>query len=201
MGLRVLWIGDSILEGMAPNLPDAYRESGWAVDVRAESHSGWSTARWLREGDIARLVAEFNPFIVVVALGTNDEGEERNPDRYAANIQAMVDLIGSVNGAATIWIGAFTGPGIAARYRVIESVLGDLSIDGSMLMPGVSMASEIHPNAEGYKLLARRAVQAVWALTNEDRPIHISMGGVGGSAALPILAGAFVGAVLVALIV
>jgi len=197
--MRILWIGDSILLGMARHMAEAYAEMWPDLDpeVRIEAVEGWSTARWLRDGNVPGLIAEFDPFLVVIALGTNDEGEESAPERYAANIRRLSEQA-AANGAGVLWIGAWTGTGIHERFRIIESVMEDLAIDGSKLMPGVSMSNEIHPDADGYALLARRAVQSTRWYLEAPRPVRISTRS-SLSFAVPVLVGAAAAAILLAL--
>lgn len=197
--LNVLWIGDSIMQGMAGNLPAAYEA---VVDplpeaVHVSAESGWSTGRWIRDGDVRGLLVRYHPDLVVIALGTNDEGEEHAPERYARNIARLADLA-SADGATVIWIGAFTGTGIEPRFRVIQDVMGDYAIDGSSLMSGVSMHSEIHPDGPGYHTLARRVVQAVESrLASIQRPRQPR---ATSSGVVPVVAGAVLGVLALALL-
>ena len=159
---RTLYIGDSILEGMSRPLFDIYlRILTPSVDfVKMESRSGWSTRRWLREGDVLSIIKEFKPTTVVIALGTNDEGEQDNQAGYKDVVRRLAGIAGR-DGAQVLWIAAFTGTGIQERFKLVREVVGANAIDGSSLMSGVSMANAIHPNQAGYETLAMRVVEQV----------------------------------------
>lgn len=163
MGPRLLFIGDSISEGMAPSiyriLDDGHHGTGEAL---IEARSGWSTRRWLREGDLPGICSSFRPTVCVVLLGTNDTGEEMNAHGYAQAVRRLRDQA-AASGAVVYWITAFSGTGTRERYPTVASVVGERNtIDGARLMDGVSMSGDIHPDAAGYRLLAARVVDALW---------------------------------------
>lgn len=161
--MRWLLIGDSILEGMAPHLGPLL-EAAYSEDaVQVVAFEGWSTRRWLREGDLVARVRDFHPGRVVIMLGTNDEGEERGPTGYATAVRQLAVEAGS-GGARVYWISAFSGTGTASRYRIIRREIPG-AVDGASLMHGVEMAGEIHPNPRGYRTLALHVAEAIVRLT------------------------------------
>jgi len=155
-------IGDSILLGMSPAIHRAFRSSRPQDGVAIFATSGWSTRRWLSEGDLGAKVREYRPDVVVVCLGTNDEGEERNPERY----EQVVDRFkadAAQTGARVIWVTSFSGHGSAERYAIVRGLLGDRdTISGLALMDGVAMSGEIHPTVVGYGTLADHLLQTIW---------------------------------------
>ena len=168
---RILFIGDSILEGMAPHvyriLDDGRHGSG---EARIDARSGWSTRRWLNEGELRAIVAAFRPSTAVVALGTNDEGEEANPTSYAERVVRLRDQAAEL-GAQVIWVTGFSGSGLERRLRIVQGALGArATIDGAGLMPGVSMSGEIHPSEAGYRVLSFRFVTAVFDRIGSEKP-------------------------------
>ena len=185
--MRWLFIGDSILDGMAPSIASLYRSRRPRDSVTVLANSGWSTRRWLLDGQVASRVADERPDVVVVALGTNDEGEEGNAEGYGLVVDHLKAQASS-RGAKVYWVTSFSGPGSAERYQVIRGVLGDeRTISGLALMSGVEMAGEIHPSVVGYPTLAKHMLDAVWS-----RVVPSSHGGV----FLPLAIGAVVAGVV-----
>jgi lysophospholipase L1-like esterase len=164
--MRWLLIGDSILEGMAPYLAELLAAAYPSDAFRVLAFSGWSTRRWLREGDLAAVVRDWRPGLVVIMLGTNDEGEERSAS-YASSVRDLAAQATSL-GAELYWIAAWSGTGTAARYRIIRRIL-ETAVDGTGLMRGVEMSGEIHPSSRGYRLLALHTAEAIVRLVEGTR--------------------------------
>ena len=170
-----LFLGDSITVGMAPFIQQSYEASRPRDAVTILANSGWSTRRWLSEGDVGAKVREYRPDVVVICLGTNDEGEERNPERYEGAVDRL-KADASMLGARVLWVTSFSGPGSADRYRIIRGLLGDRdTISGLELMRGVAMSGEIHPTIAGYGTLTGNLLPAVWGR------VGASVGSVGAS--------------------
>jgi hypothetical protein len=181
-----LFIGDSILIGMTPYIKRSFMASHPGDGVTIIANSGWSTRRWLREGRIGAKVREYRPDVVVICLGTNDEGEERDRDGYELAVDSL-KADAAMLGARVIWVTSFSGPGSDERYQIVRGLLGDRdTISGRALMSGVEMSGEIHPTIAGYGTLTGHLLPAVWG----------RVGAGGGSASTSVLVPLAVGAIL-----
>lgn len=181
-----LMLGDSLLVGMAPFIQPAFESDHPRDGAVILANTGWSTRRWLADGDVRGKVREYHPDVVVICLGTNDEGEERNPEGYEQVVDSL-KADAAMLGARVIWVTSFSGPGSADRYRIIRGILGDRdTISGLELMHGVEMSGEIHPTVAGYRVLAGHLLHEVWRRA----------GAGGGGAAASVLGALAVGAIL-----
>lgn len=147
--MRWLWVGDSHLEAMRSQIRDltAARGIGGMLSYRR----GWSSARWLREGDVPGLIARAQPNVVAYVLGTNDD---------PTNADALRGLVQAARGLRAVWIGPFSTDRHDAEFR---AALGSVFVSGSGLARGLPFQSggNVHLTVEGYRQLAPRLVAAV----------------------------------------
>jgi lysophospholipase L1-like esterase len=166
--MKWLWIGDSLTDGMRPGLraESATRGIGGSISAAV----GWSTARWLREGDPAGLVRRAGPDVVIAVLGTNDEAFDEAATRA---------LVAAAGGRRVLWIGPFHTTARDADYR---RVLGGANfIAGAPLAVGLTRSQDgLHFTVEGYKVLANRCVTAVLARLRRSRWYVVAGGALAG---------------------
>lgn len=144
-GARVLLIGDSLAQGLAPPLMQLARTDG--VHLTARGRQSTTIAQWADQPWLAQALAE-GPFaLVLVSLGTND----MKLARPAAEAAALDRLLGRIRatGALVVWIAPptmpFPDPGVralVASTRVPTFPSETLSIPRS--------ADGIHGSIAGY---------------------------------------------------
>jgi len=145
---RILVIGDSLTEGMAPFLGPAGDEYG--LSVVGVGRVGWTTGRWVREGDVPSLLEAYRPDVVVYALGTND-------DRVSET--AVRALLAAAEGREVRWVGPFDSGRLDAA---LGSLLGSRFVSGVPLGDGIPRTPDgVHMTRDGYSMLARRLVGAL----------------------------------------
>lgn len=155
--MNVLWIGDSITEGMTPTLKTLLGKLGWAGAIFGKV--GWSTVRWLRYGNLNALFNRYHPDLVVLALGTNDE----NTAEFREAAFALDEGARAV-GAKVVWIGSFIDQDINNNLRLWFS--GRVA-DGVSLAEGLPRSADgVHFPVASYPELADRCVDAVRRLTD-----------------------------------
>lgn len=189
---RILVIGDSITNGMAPYLPRAFSRMV-PTSVVVEAKDGASTRWWWKEGRIFDAVSRNRPTVVVLALGTNDVGEESNRASYELLWDHAITDAGSM-GATVVPVGPFSGPGASERNRIIAGV-NNLAVNGLVLADGLETvgAMDIHFTAAGYQVLAGRLGEAVYNVTSG---LGAPRASTHGSPIGPIIAGLGVGGLI-----
>jgi len=152
----VLFLGDSIMEGMAPFLgPAAAMQGARRVGVYSKSGSSaadWQANRWARE-----LVLEFRqPRIVVVALGTNVSG--RTEADFAASVAGLISNAQEAWPFEAIVVGPFAEDDDGRRNRALRDLFGPRFVDGYALAQGLPRAGvgDVHFTNDGYRRLAER---------------------------------------------
>lgn len=158
---RVLLVGDSHVHGLAAPFKALAKAAGW--DVIHYSNIGKSTAWFARQNVLASLVAQYDPRVVVIVLGTNDEGAERNPSDYRRNIETVLLQAGH---SKVVWIGPPTilrsaeeDEGAARRNNIIAQQPGMLAVDGRAITADLTPLRSpdgVHFTVRGYKSWAER---------------------------------------------
>ncbi len=100
---RVLVLGDSILNQSADEVRSSLEQRGWAPTVVA--YGGSAIGQWTAA--LPRLLAEHDPSIVVVELGTNDCTDGVCPE-LDAQIQTALDALDPAE--QVLWLNVQTGP-------------------------------------------------------------------------------------------
>ncbi len=100
---KVVIIGDSHVEALGPALERRLPALG--IDVlQSVARRGWSTDRYNRAGDVARLVtARGRPDAVILSLGGN--GRPRSKSSYEPVLRQMVDAVRAAGVSRIIWNG------------------------------------------------------------------------------------------------
>jgi lysophospholipase L1-like esterase len=157
----ILAFGDSITSGVGAQPGSSYPEVLETLIHRKVIKSGIS-GETSDEG-MARLpgdLATHKPRLVLLCLGGNDLLRKMDLEKTAANIRRMVKMIRD-SGAEVVLIGV-PKPGLmlstAPFYKIISKDTG-APLEGSLLADILAdsklRADYIHPNAEGYRLLAQ----------------------------------------------
>ena len=161
----VLAFGDSLTYGTGANEEESY-------PAQLAKLTGW---RVLREGvpgetselGLARLPAaleEHRPLLLLLCHGGNDFLHRLPKEKAAENLRAMIRLaqargievllIGTPEPGFTVTPAAFYGE-IAKEFHIPYEgeVLGKILKDGTL------KSDQIHPNAQGYRLMAQRVYE------------------------------------------
>lgn len=158
----VLAFGDSLTFGTGANEEESY-------PAQLEKLTGWRVVREGVPGEVsgaglARLPAMLEthqPRLLLLCHGGNDFLQRLPKDKAAENLRSMVRLakargievllIGTPEPGLAVTPAAFYGD-IAKEFRIPYEgdVLGKILKDGSL------KADQVHPNAQGYKLMAQR---------------------------------------------
>ena len=166
-------IGDSHVgdvargEGLAPWLMQQFRANGW-VPGRIVSKPGWSTAKYVREGNVTGIVRRAQPAaVVLIVLGTNDAGY--SAAQYMADVRELGRQAGSA-GAHVIWWGppavirSAIAVGVSQAADLQRQALQGTGIDWIDLRPPTpagEFRDEVHLTPHGYSVLASSAVEAM----------------------------------------
>lgn len=163
--MKWLWIGDSHLEAMLPRIRDLSAQRGIGGSIYARS--GWSSGRWLQNGNVAGLVASVRPDVVVYVLGTNDDPVDPG---------AVSGLVAAAGGRPVIWFGEFD---TSAKDAAFRAILGSRFVSGAALARDLPFyPGNVHLTAAGYKALAPRLVDAAATSGQSRIPGVLVLGGV-----------------------
>jgi acyl-CoA thioesterase-1 len=173
--IRVACVGDSIT---ANNYPaDLGRVLGPKYEVR---NFGVSGTTMLKAGDSPywktgqfRQVHEFEPQIIIIALGTNDTKPQnwKHAKEFAADIRAMVDDFAAIPSKPRVWL-CHPVPVVKDNYGINERVLTKEvipaieevakeknlpEIDLYKALSGVPkrFPDGVHPDGEGQEMMAK----------------------------------------------
>jgi acyl-CoA thioesterase-1 len=137
------------------------------------------------EGGATRIKAaleNFEPAVVVIALGGNDGLRGFPPARMKSNLEKMI-AASLDNGAEVVLLGIRIPPNYGQRYtRAFEQVYHDLAteldlpwveffMEGVALNEALMQDDGIHPNAEAQPVLLDNAWPAISAALEADRAI------------------------------
>ena len=161
-GSVVLAFGDSLTYGTGANEEESY-------PAQLEKLTGWRVVREgvpgeVSESGLARLPAaleEHRPRLLLLCHGGNDFLRRLPKDKAAQNLRAMIRLakargvevllIGTPELGFTVTPAAFYAEAAKEFHIPYEGeVLGRIFRDGSL------KSDQIHPNAQGYRLMAER---------------------------------------------
>ena len=124
MPTTVLIAGDSHVEGMGNYLKRGFEARGWTAVVYA--NRGKSTGWFAGQTVLRELVTVNKPDLVLLILGTNDEGQEDQPEVY---MQKATLMLSQVNGTPTVWVMSPTIPrsekenvGSATRNSILQKL-------------------------------------------------------------------------------
>jgi len=99
----VFVVGDSHIERLGPMIDRAVADEGY-TSLGHLARRGWSTGRYVREGDLVeRLTEHGRPDIVVISLGGNDRC--RNDARYREQLEWVVARVREAGAQRIVWLG------------------------------------------------------------------------------------------------
>jgi lysophospholipase L1-like esterase len=163
----IVAFGDSLTAGVGADAGKTYPDELSRLIGRPVVNAGVpgntiaDAAARLRRDVLAR-----KPGVVIVLLGGNDLLRRTDLDDAFAALERMIRDIQST-GAMVVLVGLQgLSPigGVAGRYKALAQGTGcpfvpDV-LDGIFLNPKL-MSDRVHPNAEGYRIVARRIANAV----------------------------------------
>lgn len=149
-GGKILLIGDSMAEGLASPLKQL--AAGDGVILHAVYHRGTRIDQWASDPLLPAILAEFQPDLVLVVLGTNDEYLPASA--VPKQLQDAEALIAKM-GAPVAWVGV---PTLPARGSIpaggsngitpgIEAL--DVPVFPSSALQIQRAADQLHPTAAG----------------------------------------------------
>jgi lysophospholipase L1-like esterase len=161
-GQRVLLIGDSLAVGMAPHFAALSKEAG--VEFKALATVGTRIDQWASSKALQALLENFQPELVLISLGTNDEymtGDAAK--RQAPYLKQLIEVISRYPRKADYGLGpewiVWIGPPILPKSAGISQMIQASA--GSPLSPSYYYfhseqlqiprgPDKIHPTALGY---------------------------------------------------
>ncbi|MCZ7628065.1 MAG: hypothetical protein M5U19_02765 [Microthrixaceae bacterium] len=157
---RVVAVGDSIMQGAAPRIEEAFRSAGYEVAV--DTAVSRST---LAGVDLVRFYTAMGADAVVVMLGANDAG---NPETFRTRVRSVID---AAQGAPLLaWV---TIPEVRDYYPAANEVLRQemsARTSGSVLewsplaaAPGVTASDGLHLTPTGIETMSGFLVASVVA--------------------------------------
>jgi acyl-CoA thioesterase-1 len=179
---KIVFLGDSLtagygleIENSFPSLiqkriedlslPYAVVNSGISGDTTA---GGLSRINWILKQDLS---------ILVIALGANDALRGFSPEVTKKNISLIIERVREKNqNIKILLIGMYAPPNLGLEYgEKFKQIFIDLSKDRKInfipfLLEGVAgqeqlnLADGLHPNAEGYKVIAKKVWQKLETL-------------------------------------
>jgi acyl-CoA thioesterase-1 len=185
----VLCLGDSLTEGYAVDPDNSYpaqlqrvlRTRGWPqIEIVNAGISGSTSA-----GGVSRLAWQMRrkPDVLVLALGANDGLRGTDLDTTKANLAAVI-AEAKTNGVAVLLAGMKMPPNYGPDYtHKFESMYGELArehevalvpflLDGVAARPDLNLADGIHPNADGYRIVADTVAEALVPLLRRLAGAH-----------------------------
>jgi lysophospholipase L1-like esterase len=164
-GSVVLAFGDSLTFGTGASENESY-------PAQLAQLSGWRVVREGVPGEVSAVglerlpgaLDEHRPRLLLLCHGGNDFLQRLPKEKAAENLRAMVRLarsrgidvllIGTPDFGFTLTPAAFYAE-IAKEFRIPyeDEVLGKILRDGSL------KSDQVHPNAQGYRLMAERIFQ------------------------------------------
>jgi hypothetical protein len=111
------------------------------------------TAVWAANNYPARLVSQYQPALLLVALGTNDISKQRPTSETAS---AARQIVAAAAGRRVMWIGPPSGPSHISRDRgTIQALISSgAEYFDSRTLP-LSFYDGVHPTTAGFQAWAR----------------------------------------------
>ena len=162
-------IGDSITVASAPQILAGAEALDVDVTVLAESSRRIAVGRQPSAGTdvLAEVLAEGDPDLVVVALGTNDIGKYTTTAEYAAQIDELTGML--PNDQPLVWINTYlaNSPNDSAQFNA--ALLDSLSDRGTATIGRWSSIAQrdgmlsdgIHPSEDGAQEFADLVVDEI----------------------------------------
>jgi acyl-CoA thioesterase-1 len=169
-GTAVIAFGDSLVEGHGASASQDFvsvLSERLGTPIINAGRGGDTTGAALQR--LNRDVLARDPRIVIVLLGGNDFLRRVPPEVTFANLGAIVERI-RAQGAAVVLVGIRTGlfgDGYGPEYARLAGRTGSAYVPDildDIFQNPERMADSIHPNDEGYRIMADRIEPAMRAL-------------------------------------
>ena len=157
----ILAFGDSLTYGTGASAEQSYPavlETLVHRRVVREGYPGETTAQGLER--LPELLDRHHPRLLLLCMGGNDMLQQVDTGTIAANLRRMIDMARE-HGAAVLLIGVPAPQllgGAAPLYRAVADAqripLEEETLSSVLHRPAYK-SDPIHPNAEGYRLLAQ----------------------------------------------
>jgi lysophospholipase L1-like esterase len=163
-GLKVLVIGDSFAEALGVGLKAKEKDTGIKVTLKGEKATFIPEWAGPNKG-VAVLVKQYQPDLVVIALGGN-ELAMTTPEIRAPKVAKLVGLLGET---PCVWV---SPPLWGNKDNGLLGIIRDNSkpcrhFDSNVLAPDLPRGSDkIHPTAEGQKKWATHLLD--WLAVERD---------------------------------
>jgi lysophospholipase L1-like esterase len=147
---RVLVVGDSMAVGLTPYLRSMAEEAG--LPFQSLRASGTTITYWAHNQDLVHALDSFEPTIVLVVLGTNDEYlSEAN---LAAEADDLAELLALFEGIDVAWVGvpSLPRPESNGAVALIESTGVPYFPSDRLDIP--RGPDNLHPTVAGYGMWA-----------------------------------------------
>ncbi|HLG24722.1 MAG TPA: SGNH/GDSL hydrolase family protein [Candidatus Nanoarchaeia archaeon] len=159
-GAKVLMIGDSLGQGLGPHISS--KVSAQSGTFSNNAISGKRIGQWAKdESSILTNALKFNPDIVFISLGVNDETSgirKKNEQAVAEDTRALIQKIGSR--PVIYWIGPPTWPGYDTS--VISGIISR-NIPPSVLYYDSSQLKIEPRSKDGHPSNYKSWAESVWA--------------------------------------
>ncbi|MBD3425789.1 MAG: hypothetical protein GF409_01000 [Candidatus Omnitrophica bacterium] len=169
-GTNIICFGNSITYGQGAEADQAYPFFLGEMVKRNVINSG--APGETSEDALERIdedVLQADPYIVIIEFGANDYFQRLPEERTIVNLEAMIDRIH--DRGAMVALCDISGGSLFGIYNIYHDELKDLAkrkeaIFVPYLMKGIMTdpdlrSDKIHPNAEGYKIIAQRVYRAI----------------------------------------
>ncbi|WP_433256774.1 RICIN domain-containing protein [Streptosporangium sp. CA-135522] len=214
-GVRVMPLGDSITDGF--NVPGGYRNNLWqrmasgqyTVDFVGsgfngpaglgdhdhEGHSGWRIDEI--DANIVGWLQTSAPRTILLHIGTNDMGQNRDVANAPARLSALIDKIRANAPTVELFVAQITpasDPALEARVQAFNAAIpGVVSQKGPMThlvdmhsgFTTADLADGLHPNEGGYDKMAARWFSALQSVPGSLTPLVVPPVGVAVSLSNP----------------
>ncbi len=148
---RLLLIGDSMAEGLSPHLNALATEQGVpyiGAGVSGATIPDWTAAHWLES-----TLDDFQPTLVLIALGTNDAYSNYTPEQTADHARMLLGKIPFETDV--VWIGPPLLPQTYAGRHPDTLVIGAMKNEAPEWFASAEWViprgpDELHPTAYGY---------------------------------------------------
>lgn len=152
-GMKILLIGDSLAQGLGPLLKKHAEAEG--MSFRSMAKESTRIDQWATNPAVDAMLAEYQPDVVFVSLGTNDEymggAAVKQQTPY---LEKLLGKLGA-DGRRVVWIGP---PSLPKPTNGIVPLIssrvpsGEYYHSDTLTLPRIS--DKIHPTSAGYVLWA-----------------------------------------------
>lgn len=149
---KILVIGDSFANGMAPHFQALASEEG--LPLMGGAINGTRIDQWLNSAWLQEKLATFEPTHVFISLGGNDAYSQLSPEDVGENTAELVELV-QASGAHPIWIGVPPMPAVHLGNPINPETLMTVKRAAPFYFDASDLdiprsPDGLHPTAAGY---------------------------------------------------